>query len=342
MGETEQKNGKSYRECPDHAEIHGRAGTFVFSGTDVLCGEGGNSGHRGARDQEHQRADFLGDTDTRGCDQSEAVQDGKNHHKGNAGQRLLCGDRQAVAQNERGFFCVDAEIFPAKREAKAVVQDLRNRKGNACGLCQHGRKCRTGSAHVKRSDEDQVADDVGDAGNQHQKKRRSRITDAAEDTAAGVKKNDRENADAADADVAYRGRKSVFRRIHNGGERAGEDTDQHGEQKTDTEKQRKRGSDGACGFLLIFLSDQMADADGTSHGKPGDDAGDGLHRHTACGDSGNICRGGKLADDHQIDGSIQCLEQIGAEYGEHKKQKLLPYRPGCHVVIHKENLPNKK
>ena len=26
------------------------------------------------------------------------------------------------------------------------------------------------------------------------------------------------------------------------------------------------------------------------------------------------------ADDHQIDGSIQCLEQIGTEYGEHKKQ----------------------
>ena len=130
---------------------------------------------------------------------------------------------------------------------------------------------------MKSGNQYKISDDIHHTGDCDSDERCSGITDAPEDTADQIIGDDDQRAASADPEVCRRRVKSFRRCLHDGGNLScKQDHNQHHGESHRAE-QIDAGTDSPPSFFLLSSADLLPQQNCRSHGKSGDDIGDGHH-----------------------------------------------------------------
>ena len=170
--------------------------------------------------------------------------------------------------------------------------------------------------------QNEVADDVDDAGHQNKKQGRLAVAQAAEDGSQQVVCHDEEDAGTTDADIAGSQGHGLGGGLHQHRD-AARKTDHHDEEHGG-EKGKHDGctADDRADELRLFLTQIPGNEDCDAHGQLGDDEGDEVEHLAAGGDRRQTDGGAEPAHDQQVYRAIGRLQHQCAQDGEHEGSQL--------------------
>lgn len=121
--------------------------------------------------------------------------------------------------------------------------------------------------HVEPGHQEQVPEDIDDAGDGNGEQRGPGVADPPENGAQDVVGHNKEGAGPADADVQHRLMERVLRRVHEPGQYLGSTHQDGSEQDGEAGEQADAAADGAARILRLPPADPLPHQDGGPHGQ---------------------------------------------------------------------------
>ena len=260
---------------------------------------------------------------------AEGVDDGLDEQEGGPHQQLLKGHRCAQPQLSADNVLVEAQVSPGESEGQRPAAQADQEQGDkhADGLGGHGGQGGPGGPHVEPGHQEQVPEDIDDAGDGNGEQRGPGVADPPENGAQDVVGHNKEGAGPADADVQHRLMERVLRRVHEPGQYLGSTHQDGSEQDGEAGEQADAAADGAARILRLPPADPLPHQNGDPHGQAGDNHGDSLEQHAAGGYAGDVRRLGKLAHHQQVHAAVERLQEQCEENRNGKRIRELKMFP---------------
>ena len=190
------------------------------------------------------------------------------------------------------------------------------------GLCRHGGDGRTGGIQVQPGHQKQIAEDIHDAGYQHEQQRRLAVTKAAEDGRKHIIGHNEEDACTADAHIAGRQVQRFRRGLHQHRDAPGKPHQRHEQHGCHQGKHHRAAADDLPDILGPLFTQIAGDEHRDAHGELGDHEGDEVE-HLAAGGHRRQARGAAKAAHHQqIHCAVGRLQHQCAQNGQHEQGQL--------------------
>ena len=206
--------------------------------------------------------------------------------------------------------------FAAMDGDDAVSAYHDERDDNAQCLCK---RCGQGSSRciiVKDADEEYVEHDVGDTGDGDEVHRTLRVTQASEDACDDVVGYDERDADETDIEVVLGAFDGFCWRFDEADDTLGSSNQNHGEEEREHHKERDGVADHRSRFPVVACTDGLPDYYRRSHRKTNDDDGEHVHYLRADADRRDAGYATVLADDKEVNHTIEYLHEIGEQIGQ--------------------------
>ena len=206
---------------------------------------------------------------------------------------------------------MEAQVSPGESEGQRPAAQADQEQGDkhADGLGGHGGQGGPGGPHVEPGHQEQVPEDIDDAGDGNGEQRGPGVADPPENGAQDVVGHNKEGAGPAEADVQHRLMERVLRRVHEPGQYLGSTHQDGSEQDGEAGEQADAAADGAARILRLPPADPLPHQNGDPHGQAGDNHGDSLEQHAAGGYAGDVRRLGKLAHHQQVHAAVERLQE---------------------------------
>ena len=207
-------------------------------------------------------------------------------------------------------------------EGQVLFHQHHDRAHDADGLCRHSGDGRTGGVQMEAGHQHQVADDVHDAGHQHEDEGRFAVAQTAEYGRQHVIGHNEEDACAADADIACRQLDGLRRGLHQDGDAPGKAHQYHEQRRRDDGKYHGTAADDLPDVLGPLFAQIPGDEDGDAHCKLSHHEGHEVQHLTAGGDGREARGGAKMADHQQVYCAVGGLQHQCAQNGKHEEGQL--------------------
>ena len=218
-----------------------------------------------------------------GVDDAQPVDDGEDDEKAEADEQVLQRKGKTEPQDAQEDPAARRDVRGRKVEGEPPAADDQQGEDDAERLGQDGRNGGAGCAHPQAGDEEEIAEDVEDGGDEHGDEGHLRVADAAEDAAQQVVGDDEDRARTADADVGDRLCRGFGGGVERGRHGTGQRLHQHGEHQPQEGEKEDRSADDRAAVSLFAAAHGLPQQDSGTRRKLGDDHGDAHHHLGADG-----------------------------------------------------------
>ena len=222
-------------------------------------------------------------------------------------------------QTEVGELELEGEILAAAQDDQGPRE--------TDGLCAHRGQSGSGGAHLQRADQNDIADNVDDAGDGDHHHGRFGIAQSAHDAADHVIAAHEDHADGADEQVLFGLSYGFFGHLHQSHQRPGQGGKKDRNDNSEQAEQGEHGADGAADIFLALRAHILSDQNGGAGGQTDQHGGQGVGQLSAGGNRGQR-HGGvgrKAAHGHHVNGAVQLLKKGSRQKRQGEAQKRRPY-----------------
>lgn len=296
------------KSCGDQDGVaKSQCGAIVLAGADVLGTQGRYGGQHGRRNQEQEADDLFHNADGGCVIQATLVGDDGDNNEGNLNEAVLKCHRKTDFQNLTHNGAFQFQVRAPQLYTRLLAKDHEQRDNHADRLRKGGAQCSAGGPHVHKADEQEVQDNIGNAGHGNKIHGAFGVAQSPEDGTDDIVCRDAGDADETDRQIGGCAGYGLCRSGHNGNDGPDKNQQDGHQYHGKCHKQGDGVADYGSGPFVFPGTDGTADADGGAHCKTDDHHGDHVHDLAA---HGNRCGAGgtfKLADNEQVGHAVECL-----------------------------------
>ena len=212
--------------------------------------------------------------------------------------------------------------------------------GNELG--NDGRICSTGNAHMKDDDEQQIENDVEDAGQNEKHQGTTGIANGAQNATADVVNEKTGNAEKVNGKISGGRGKNIIRRRHEAKHRANPQNPDDREENTQNKGHGKRGFDGRMKFFEAFSTKMVADNNPCADGKPIEKEDQHIDDDSRRANGSEGFLADKITNDNGVHSVVQHLKDVSKHQREGKEENLLSNWSNGHIPCGRSSLGMKR
>ena len=169
---------------------------------------------------------------------------------------------------------------------------------------------------MQDSDEDDVEHDVGDTGDGNEVHRALRVPQASEDARNDVVGYDERDANETDIEIVLGSFDGFCGSFDEADDTLGSSNQYHGKEEREHHEERDGVANHRSCFPVVACTDGLSDYYRRTHRKTDDDDCEHVHHLRADADRRDAGNATVLADDEEVNHTIEYLHEIGEQIGQ--------------------------
>ncbi len=325
LGNGEEGNDDQCGNChiAGQGVPQGLAHALGLPGTQVLA-DHGTAGTVDTLDKHiHELLDLVADAVGGGRHQTVDVDVGLDPEHGALHGEGTHQLGQTQLQDLAQGFPVNAEELSAHLKVEGLPVLIHKVEGGDTGadLAQHGGNGSAGCFHAENDHEEQVREDIDGGGDGYEDKGALAFAHAPQNAGDGVVAKDEGYTQCCDKHVASCLIPCFLGAVHQPEDGAIAHECQHCYSDGNGHHQCQQGADGFFQTLLILCTGNLGDVNLTAGGEGHGNGGHQIDQLAAGSHTDGAGGADEFTDDHQIDGGIELLYQVGQHHGDGEGQQ---------------------